>query len=233
MRGAVVLFCFWVLLIGCSSSENPQPSDQSYFPLRVGNFSIYQVNETDILRLVCTDNGVTIKNYLLKELITDSVKNAEGSYTYTIHRYTRPDSTQPWVDLNTWTARVNNNQVVVNEGNVPYLKFTFPLREKNNWNINTFNDQDAVTDTLKNLRQTFTLPSGQKFQNTFSARRDNGEFIIYHDKDIEVYAPSIGLVYQDLEQLYYFDNSSYPCYGQQVAKSGTIYLQSLISYGHQ
>ncbi len=233
MRGTAVLFCLSVLLTGCSSSDNPQPSDQSYFPLRVGNFSIYQVNETDFLRLTCTDNGETIKNYQLKELVTDSVKNAEGSYTYTIHRYTRPDSTQPWVDFNTWTARMNNSQVIVNEGNVPYLKFTFPLREKNYWNINSFNSQDPSIDTLKNLRQPYTLASGKKFQNTFSARRDNGEFIVFHDKAVEVYASSIGLVYKELEQLYYFDNTSYPCYGQQVAKNGTIYLQSLISYGHQ
>ena len=228
-----VVYWFSVLLIGCSSSDSPQISDQSYFPLRVGNFWIYQINETDILRLTCNGNGVTLKNYQSKELISDSSKNTEGSYTYTIHRYTRPDTTQPWVDLDTWTARTNSNQVIVNEGNIPYVKFIYPLVEKTVWNINSYNNIGISYDTLRNLRQPFTLATGEKFQNTFSARSDNGEFIIYHDKHMEVYASSIGLVYKESEQLHYFNSTNDPCYGQRVAKNGSIYIQSLISYGHQ
>jgi hypothetical protein len=60
---------YWcsILLLGCSTSDTPQISDQSYFPLRVGNFWVYQVNQTDFLRLSCNGNGQTIKNYQLKE----------------------------------------------------------------------------------------------------------------------------------------------------------------------
>jgi hypothetical protein len=233
MRGVAFFIGIVMLLAGCTSSDSPQISDQSYFPLRVRDFRIYQVNETDIQRLSCTDNGVTILNYQLKELVSDSIRNAEGGYTYTIHRYTRPDSTQPWTDLDTWTARNSNGQVVVNESNVSYLEFAFPLVEKSTWNVNLYNDSGVSYDTLRNLRKPYTLSTGKSFQNTFTARSDNGEYIIYHDKNVEVYASSTGLVYKYLEQLHYFDNSSYPCYGQQVAKNGIIYTQSLISYGRQ
>jgi len=229
----IVTYCFSALLFGCSSSDVPQISDQSYFPLRVGDFRIYQVNETDILRLTCSGNGQTVRNYQLKELISDSAKNTEGSYTYTIHRYTRLDSTQPWLDLDTWTARTNNKQVVVNEGNVPYVKFTFPLVDKTVWNINSYNDLGKDYDTLRNFHQPYTLITGEKFQNTFSARRDSGEFIVYFDRRLEVYAPSVGLINKEIRQLHYFNNPNDPCYGHQVVKNGTIYLQSLISYGHQ
>jgi hypothetical protein len=123
--------------------------------------------------------------------------------------------------------------VVVNESNIPYLKFVFPLVEKTVWNVNSYNNQEITYDTLRNLRQPYTLSSGQKIQNTFSARRDNGEFIINHDKHVEVYASSVGLIYRQDEELYYFNNTNDPCYGQQIVKNGTIYLQSLISYGHQ
>ena len=228
-----VVYWFSVLLVGCSSSDTPKISDHSYFPLRVGNFWIYQVNETDILRLTCKGDGQTLKNYQLKELIRDSTINTEGGYTYTIHRYTRPDSTQPWVDLDTWTTRTNDNQVIVSESNIPYIKFIYPLVEKTVWNINSYNNTGTSYDTLRNLHQPYTLTTGEKFQNTFSARSDNGEFIIYHDKHVEVYASTIGLVYKESEQLHYFNNTNDPCYGQQVAKNGSIYIQSLISYGHQ
>ncbi|HEV8514155.1 MAG TPA: hypothetical protein VGQ59_12800 [Cyclobacteriaceae bacterium] len=233
MRKNVVVYWVFIFLVGCSSSDAPKISDQSYYPLRVGNFWVYQVNETNILRLVCNGNGGTPSSYQLKELITDSIKNSEGGYTFTIHRYTRPDSTKSWTDLDTWTTRVNSNQVIVNESNIPYVKFIFPLVEKTVWNINSYNSQEATYDTLKNLRQSFTLANGKKMQNTFTARRDNGEFIISHLKEVEVYAASIGLIYKESEELNYFNNTNDPCYGQQVAKNGSIYIQSLISYGHQ
>jgi hypothetical protein len=233
MRKHVVVYWFSVLLIGCSSSDTPQISDQSYFPLQVGNFWIYQIKRTDILRLTCNVNGETLSSYQLKELISDSVKNTEGSYTYTIHRYTRPDSTKSWVDLDTWTSRINNSQVIVNESNIPYVKFIYPLMEKTVWNINSYNNMEVTYDTLKNLRQPYTLANGTKIQNTFTARRDNGEFIISHEKEVEVYASTIGLVYKESEELNYFNNTNDPCYGQQVVKNGSIYIQSLISYGRQ
>jgi len=232
LTNAIVYFLL-AILIGCSSSDAPQISDQSYYPLRIGNFWIYQISETEILRLTCTDNGETKSSYQLKELISDSTKNTEGGYTYTIHRYTRPDSTKAWTDLDTWTSRTNNNQVIVNEGNTPYLKFGFPLVEKAVWNVNSYNNQEPTYDTLKNLRQTYTLTNGKKFQNTFTARRDNGEFIISHVKEVEVYASTIGLIYKERESLNYFNNTNDPCYGQQVVKNGSIYIQSLISYGRQ
>jgi hypothetical protein len=227
------VYCFSVLLLGCSSSDAPQISDQSYFPLRVGNFWIYQINETDIIRLTCNGKGETQSSYQLKELVSDSTKNTEGSYTYSIHRYIRPDSTKPWTDLDTRTSRTNNNQVIVNESNIPYVKFTFPLVEKAVWNINSYNNQEITYDTLKNLRQAYTLANGKKIQNTFTARRDNGEFIISHVKEVEVYASTIGLIYKESKELNYFNNASDPCYGQQVVKNGSAYIQSLINYGHQ
>jgi hypothetical protein len=228
-----VVYWFSILLLGCSSSDVPQISDQSYFPLRVGNFRIYQVNETDILRLACTDNGETVKNYQLKELVTDSSKNVEGSYTYSIHRYTRPDSTQSWVDLDTWTARINSNQVIVNQNNISVVKCIFPLVENSVWYVNRYNNLGKDYDTLKNFHKPFTLSNGNKIQNTFSAQRDTGELILHYDRAREVYAPSIGLIYKEHKHFEYFDNSNLPCFGHQVANSGVVYLQSLISYGHQ
>ncbi|SRR5258706_2945733 len=232
MRGIAVV-CLLIFMIRCSSSDEVKISDQSYFPLRVGNFRIYQINETNIQRFACTDDGETVKNYQLKELTTDSSKNGEGGYTYTIHRYTRSDSTQPWVDLNTWTARMNSNRMIVNESNIPYVKFIFPLVDKTVWNINSFNDLGKDYDTLRNFHKPYTLITGKEFQNTFSARRDSVDLILYDYRRKEVYAPSIGLIYKESRQLQYFDNTDFSCFGHQVAKNGNIYLQSLISYGHQ
>ncbi len=210
-------------------------SDQSYFPLRVGNYRIYQVSETNILRLTCSDNGEFVKNYQLKELVSDSSKNDEGTYTYSILRYTRPDSTQSWVNLDTWTARVNSNQVIVNEGNIALVKFTFPLVENSAWYINKYNDLGKDYDTLKNFHQP-SLPwtTEIKIQETHfqQKQRDTGEYILHFDRAREVYAPSIGLIYKEHQHFDYF-NTNFPCFGHQVPQNGIIFFQSLIRYGRQ
>ncbi len=231
MKGRqAVIFCIAIFITRCSSSESPKISDQSYFPLRIGNFQVYQVNVDTIKQTVCGKGGDAQYTYQLKTLVTDSSKNSSGGYRYTIHRYTRPDTTQAWADLDTWVAQVNGNQVIVNESNVLYVKFIFPLTNDGVWNINLYNDLDAVSDTLKNVGQPYTLASGKKFPTTFISQT-NTISLISRDTRREVYAVSVGLIYEELIQLNYFTDPT--CFGLNEVKNGVIYYQSLLSYGHQ
>ncbi len=227
------ILLFLLILSGCSSPEIVKIADQSYFPLRVGNYLIYQIKETTISQTTCGKGGETLSNYQLKVLATDSVKNPTGGLTYTLHRYTRSDSTQAWTDLDTWTATVNNNQVVVNESNVLYVKFIFPLNNNTKWNGNLYNDLKQVDSiyTLTKLGQPFTLSSGKKFLNTFTVvQANNMDSIVYLDNRLEVYAPAVGLIYKSTVQLHWFTD---PSCGLYEVKSGVVNYQSLLSYGHQ
>src|SRR5882724_4766577 len=117
LRGLVSLFfCAGLIILeSCSGSGQMRIADQTYFPLRVRNYFIYQVSESDIQNFNCNDPNPSPKAYQLKVLIYDSVKNGEGGYTYYLHRYTRVDSTQAWTDLDTWSARVSTHGVIVTE----------------------------------------------------------------------------------------------------------------------
>jgi len=226
------VFYFLILILsGCSGTDSVKISDQSYFPLRVGNYQIYQVSETVINNSICTDPVPPAKNYQLKSLIYDSLKNAEGGYTYNIHRYTRSDPTKAWTDLDTWSARVNSNQLIVNESNTPYLKLVFPFTSKSKWNGNQYNSQEEEDYTLTNLGQSYQLSNGEKYTGTQTVvQNDLEDFYVKYDKRIEVYAPSVGLIYKETTQLTYLQDS---CYGQQKVKLGLIYTQTLISSGHE
>ena len=229
MRNCAV-FCFLILL-GCTTSDEKKISDQAYYPLRIGDYWIYGVDETDILQLTCGTGGQTNKHYQLKDVVVDSAKNSDQGYTYTIHRYSRPDSTQAWVDADLRSARVTYSQVVVNENNVPYVKFTFPLRTSAVWNGNAYNDLGEEDYKAAGLGQSYVLTSGKKFQNTLSVVQMDEQNLVYQDTRIEVYAAAVGLIYKASTELNYFTDAA--CFGQKEVKNGTIYLQSLISYGHQ
>lgn len=226
------LFCsMLVLWDGCSNSDAIPISGQLYFPLRVGNYQIYQVSEANIQNTLCTDTNQPAVTYELKVLTYDSVKNAEGGYSYLIHRYTRSDSTQSWTDKDTWSARVTANQVVVSEGNTSYVKLIFPLVNNSKWNGNLFNNLGEEDYRLTNFNQPYQLTSGKKYATTQTVvQSDNQDFFVFYDKRIEVYAPSVGLIYKETTQLTYFQD---PCYGQQKVKSGIVYSQALKSSGHE
>lgn len=233
LRGLVcVISCgLFILIDGCSSSDTARISDRLYFPVRVGNYWIYSVSETNIQHINCNDANPPAKTYELKVLIYDSVKNAEGGYTYNIHRYTRADPTQAWVDLDSWSARVTTNQVIVAEGNTSYVKMIFPFVNNSQWNGNLYNNMPPENYQLSNLAQTYQLSNGEIYPTTLTiVQADNQDFFVYQDKRIEVYAVSVGLIYKETTQLTYFQD---PCYGQQKVKTGTLYLQRLKSYGHE
>jgi len=233
LKGLVSLFfCVMLILVdGCSYSDAVRISDRSYFPLRVGNYQIYKVFETDIQHVSCNDSSEPTSVYELKVLTFDSVKNAEGGYTYLIHRYKRSDSTQTWTDLDTWSARATANQVIVNEGNTSYVKLVFPLVSGGKWNANLYNNLGAEYDTLKNFGGRYQLSSGKKYLTTLTVMQaDNRDFFVFQDKRFEVYAPSVGLVYKESTQLTYLQGA---CYGQQKVALGVIYFQTLKSTGHE
>jgi hypothetical protein len=233
LRGlmGLILYVVLVTIDGCSGSDRMQIADQAYFPLRVGNYSIYQVTETDIQNVNCTDPVPSPNTYELKVFIYDSVKNSTGGYTYNIHRYTRPDDTQAWADLDTWSARVTNNQVIVNEGNTAFVKFSFPLNATGKWNGNQYNSLTEEDYAIQNLRKTYQLENGNKYSPTFTVvQSDNQDFFVYQDKRIEVYAATVGLIYKETTQLTYIQDV---CYGQQKVKTGLIYKQELKSYGRE
>jgi len=233
LRGLMsIMLCAALFIIdGCSVSGGVHIADQAYFPLRVGNYLIYEVTETNIEHIDCNDTSLSPKIYELKVFIYDSVKNAESGYTYNIHRYTRTDDTQAWADLDTWSARVTSNQVVVNEGNTAFVKFSLPLASNSKWNGNQYNNLPEEDCSIQNFKQPYQLENGNKYSSAFTVvQSDNQDFFVYQDKRIEVYAASIGLIYKETTQLTYIQD---PCYGEQKVKTGLIYKQQLKSYGRE
>lgn len=221
----------WVILFlaGCSDSDLSSPAGQDYFPLHLNNYWDYAVTQTDILETVtCGDGGRTQTSYQLRMLVTDSMKSAEGGYTFIIHRYTRSDDAHSWADLDTWTARVSSNSVVQAEGNTSYIKFVFPLKENLKWNANLYNNLTTENHSLKDVGKSFQVNSTTYSKTITVVQSDYDDIFISRDNRSEVYAYKVGLVYKKIDQRTYFLD---PCYGQQKIQKGLLYEQSLIGYG--
>jgi hypothetical protein len=228
-------------LVGCGSDPEKSISEAQYFPLRVGDFRVYHVTETQISAY----NIETDFEYDLKTLVVDSFANVSGTYSYVINRFKRQSATDEWESLDTWTARADQREVVVTEGSTSFVRLTFPMKDGRQWNGNTYNnlessefcEGDSFTSCdlyqLENVSQPLTTTLEQLFfENTVEVIQNNSpDLITKYDIRKEVYALGVGLVYKHSTVLNYCTIGN--CLGQQLVEAGLIFTQELTDYGHE
>jgi hypothetical protein len=228
-------------LMACDSDPGMPVSDTQYFPLRVGDYRVYHVSETQ----VSAYNIETDFEYDLKTVVVDSFVNVTGTYSYVMHRFKRESSLHGWESLDAWTARADDREVVVTEGSTPFVRLTFPMKNGRNWNGNAYNnlessefcEGDSFTSCdlyqLENVSQPLTTTLEQLFfENTVEVIQNNSpDLITKYDIRKEVYASGVGLVYKHSTILNYCTIGN--CLGQQLVEAGVIFTQELIAYGHE
>ncbi|MEJ2004921.1 MAG: hypothetical protein P8X57_08155, partial [Cyclobacteriaceae bacterium] len=120
IRWSYWLIVYGILLSACNSTVDPDPvlTGSDYFPLTVGHFIEYDVQETTY----SLNSGAVERSYQIRQEIADSIVNQSGSTTFVIYRYRRDSENDAWTFLTTWSARLENNRIVVQEGNIPFIK---------------------------------------------------------------------------------------------------------------
>ncbi len=228
-----------LIAVSCHEQEEVIATDafSGFFPLQVGSFSIYDVNEIQYQQ-----NVQTHFVYELKTIVIDSFVNEEGGYTFTINRLKRLDSTKPWSALETWSARVNGRQVIVNEGNISYVRITLPLQKGQKWNGNELNSTGGPdrcgTGTTYSCDTYEITAVNEPFTETATAYEDALTVTEHNDPDLlvkndvrkQVYAAGIGLVYVSNTVLNYCTTPP-ACYGTQYVDTGYKYTQTLKQSG--
>ena len=235
-KGLGVFLVFCLIIFSCSEDEQVIPDlGLDYFPLQVGNFAIYQVDETTILQSIETKTS-----YELKTTITDSSRNEQGIITYVLVREKRTSASSQWENLDTWSTKVVKNRAVQNEGNVLFIKLIFPPSLNLKWDGNEFNnlpnDGNIFSDNSSNqyviseLNKLITLSSGfESDQSLTVVQNDFSDAIVGVDQRKEVYGKGAGLIYKEVTQLKYCTSAS--CLGQKKVDKGSILIQSLKERG--
>lgn len=225
MKHFVKYLAFFTLLSGCHTEEGPVPDTGSgYFPLKKGHYQVYTVQETRH-----SDGQAETVNFEAMTAVADSFLSVAGQYTYVIHRSHRSGENDAWALVDTWSARKAHSEVILSEGNIPFVKIKFPVLENTRWNGNAFNTLGADEYEIHEVRQAREF-SGMIFDETITVEQEhNDDFIVYRDERTEVYALGVGLVYKETLQLNYCTADD--CLGQQKINEGIELKMVIKEYG--
>lgn len=214
------------VLTGCELPEAMVTDrGEAYFPLHIGMYWVYAVDET---RYTVSDPPASIQ-YELRVEVTDSFSNDNGTVTWVLARSTRDSPDGVWAAAGTWSVIRNEHEVIVREGNTPFVRLAFPLFAGASWDGNRFNtlgnDEYEVSDF--NVQATVRDKS---FENALSIwQENNGDVIVFLDQRHEMYARDVGLIKKEFRQLHFCTDDA--CRGQQKVEEGLEYTQELIDHG--
>lgn len=231
MKNWLYIILITSAVIACDS-ETVEPDETrlgaDFYPLQVGNYSIFEVENIDYK----ITGEVMASSFQLKTQVIDSFVNQAGSLSYKIHYYKRESVSEPWKFLHAWTARKNENQAILVEDNIPFLKISFPVSDNKIWDGNVLNTLPQDDYVLDSLLSRYITPAQDTIANTLTVIQGNNEdFTVELVRRYEIYGLHIGLVYKEDILLQYCTNTD--CLGQEKVESGHEYRQYLVESGRE
>jgi hypothetical protein len=233
--GRIAVF-FLILSLACTKkAQKPQPeiSGPEYYPSASGRFVVYEVDS-----VIYTDlpkDTITYK-YRIKEKLADSFTDNSGKPAQRLERFIKvfnpkiPYDSMQWKMKEVWMVNIDERGVQVVESNIRYTKLSFPVIENASWNGNAYNTLPEWNYTYEYIDKAEKI-NGYDLQ-TLKVKQKEFRTLISYENYCEKYAKGVGLVYREMQNIH----SNNIVAGVPVEKrieKGSIYKQTLLSYGHE
>jgi hypothetical protein len=212
-----------VAFAGCKKDPvitEPYDFGYQYFPLRVGDSAVYQVNHifwNDF------DNTIDTTNFFLCEYIESATTNLAGDSLFRIERMKKNATQDPWALDSIWFALRNKNEAIRVENNYSFVKMVFPIAEDVTWNGNAHNI--IGEREIKCVKIEPVSIGGIAYDKAVFIDMERDTSRIHSDVETETYAHNVGLVHVFKEHVYKEFNS---ISGDFEIKSGYRTVQTRI-----
>lgn len=199
-----------VLLLSACKKQDIQALDlkDSYYPLEVGKYVIYDVDSTVYDEF--THSSYT-HHLQVKMLVADTFRDSNMKLNYRYERYTRNNANQSFQLADVWSATKEYGRVEIVEENQRFIKFIYPPVLGNSWKGNAYikaDLNDPRSKFLGNWDYSFTAVdepfdlNGSHYDST-TIVLENGELIpqVENSNFKTIYAKHIGPIYAKREYL--------------------------------
>lgn len=222
-----------VMIQSCSDSDTDPITPYDYFPLAVGQFQIYQVNEE------VYSSGVkepVLKNWQEKDEVSKVSLDSAGSRRVIVSRFTRNTSAQSWQKIKEYSVRHDPDKVIVNLDNEVLTPLVFPYSLQVTWDgyqYFSLDDDDPRYNTkhhYENINQPLTVNSLQFDKTIKVSERTDTTGKTQYRLGYKEYAAGVGLVVDEQTNFDYLQENG-ELIGDRVIGSGTRRIRKIIESG--
>jgi hypothetical protein len=179
-------------IFSCQETEPPAPAKlyTEYFPLKTGNYIIYEVDSTGF-----SSAGDSNYLYELKDLVADTFYDQEKRLNYRIERYHRQASPDAWELREVWVAIPSQQNLITYEQNINYVRLYFPVNVDQMWNQNAYNNLGLMNVNYSEIHKPFKMGTVFVDSTVTVIEKADTTNLVKNEYQKRVYGYNTGLVY--------------------------------------
>jgi hypothetical protein len=217
----------------CSDSGTDPIAPYDYFPLSIGQYQVYQVNEEVYSS---GSREPVLKAWQEKDEVTSLNEDSSGTKVYIVSRSTRNTPTQSWQKIKEYSVRHDPDKVIVNLDNEVLMPLVFPYSPQVTWDgykYFSLDDDDPRYNTkhrYEDINQPLTVNS-LNFDKTIKVtERTDTTGVAQYRLGYKQYAAGVGLITDEQTNFDYLQEGGV-FIGDRVIGSGTRRIRKIIEFG--
>ncbi len=220
--------CFYI--VSCTKDQVKSSSQYyQYYPLKVGNYLVYNVDSIRYFNSLFSVKKPDTVLYQVMDSIQSQYIDATGQVVFRIQESRRNNSSSTWAVTRVFTRSRNTFSAQEVDGNLRYIKMTFPVALNASWSPDSYN----TTDSAHRFNAKYTavhqpyMYQNLKYDSTVYVQLQADSTLISWNIYNERYAAEIGLISMEFDSVY----NNVDSLNALPVLSGFRYKQNLIDYG--
>jgi hypothetical protein len=211
-----------LLVVSACTKSDIETQKFDFYPLNDKLVRIYEVIEVNY----AVSEDPVAKSYFLKEKISQIIANTGKETSFVIERLTSKSISGVWKLDSVWSGNFWPDKLVLKENNKELLKLVFPVQNKVSWNLNKFNTLESTKAEYEKTNIRLTI-NKQNYDGVIKVKIKNDSTAINLHRNLEYYAPNIGLIAKEIINVDYCQSSP-SCIGKGIINFGAIKKITLV-----
>lgn len=219
------------LLVSCQNEYKETIEPTSYYPLSIGQFSVFDVTE-----IVYSNGQDSVTNsWQEKDELSKIISDSGETATYLISRSKRKNSADYWQKVKEYTVQKTPDKIVENIDNESIMQLVFPIDLNIRWDAYSYmnlSDNDyryGYKFTYQNTQEPYVV-SKKTFDKTLKVveRMDTSQ--TQYKVAGKIYAENVGLIKSEQADFQYLQKDG-DLVGYKIIGSGRRVTKKIIDYG--